>query len=373
MSTFRVALSADFLKPDGSPTLADFDLTPLHRDPRIEIGYVRAVSDVIPASALEDYDALILYAHQLRRDSLPASRRLGLVARFGVGYDTVDVEALADQGVATIITPRGVARPVAVGIFALILVLTNRILSKDKLARRGAAGFADPSAPIGLGITGKTLGTIGLGNIAAEMVAIMRPLGLNFIAHDPHVSAARALELGVRLVDVETLFRTSDILTVNCPLGPATRGLVDADRLALMKPTAFLINTARGPIVDQAALTEALQARRIAGAALDVFDPEPPEANDPLLALDNVVLTPHSIAMTDELIAQCGALDIKAVIDVMHGLEPQGIVQRRAVEHPEWRRRLDHNRVLFGDGRQRDKAASSGAIVADASADSTSK
>ena len=354
MSTFRVALSADFLQPDGSPTLADFDLTPLRSDPRIEIGYVGAVNDVITASAIEDYDALILYAHQLRRDSLPASRRLGLVARFGVGYDTVDVEALADRGVATVITPRGVARPVAVGILALILALTSRLLAKDTLARRGAAGFADQSAPTGLGITGKTLGTIGLGNIAAEMVAIMRPLGLNFIAHDPNVSAARALEQGVRLVDFETLLRTSDILTVNCPLTPATRGLVNADRLALMKPTAFLINTARGPIVDQVALTEVLQARRIAGAGLDVFDPEPPAADDPLLALDNVVLAPHSIAMTDELIAQCGALDIKAVIDVMHGREPQGIVQPRAVEHPDWRRRLDDNRARFGDDGQSD-------------------
>jgi phosphoglycerate dehydrogenase-like enzyme len=118
-----------------------------------------------------------------------------------------------------------------------------------------------------------------------------------------------------------------------------------------MKPTAYLINTARGPIVDQKALTEALAAGRIAEAGIDVFDPEPPSADDPLLALDNVILAPHGVAMTNELFANCGALDIKAVVDVMHGREAQGIVRRRATDHAEWRRRLDANRLRFGDPR----------------------
>ena len=175
------------------------------------------------------------------------------------------------------------------------------------------------------------MGTIGLGNIGSEMVRIMRPLGLTFIAYDPNVEEARARDLGVNLVDLETVFCASDILTINCPLTNSTRGLVNAEGLAMMKPTAFLINTARGAIVDQGALTEALVARRIAGAGLDVFDPEPPRSDDPLFGLDTVVLAPHSVAMTDELISQCGALAIEAVLDVMHGREPQGIVSRRAV------------------------------------------
>jgi D-3-phosphoglycerate dehydrogenase len=347
---FRVALSADFLKPDGSPAFADFDLEPLRSDKRVELGTVRALDDVIPAAELEHYDALILLAHQLRQNSLPQSRRLRVVARFGVGYDTVDVEALADAGVATVITPGGVQRPVAVGILALILALMHRLPAKDRLARQGAAGFLEPSPPIGVGITGKTLGTIGLGNIGSEMVRIMRPLGLTFIAHDPYVAEAQARDLGVSLVDLEAVFRASDILTINCPLTDSTRGLVNAARLAMMKPTAFLINTARGAIVDQDALTEALVARRIAGAGLDVFDPEPLRSDDPLIGLDTVVLAPHSIAVTDELISQCGALVVQAVLDVMHGREPRGIVSRRAVEHPEWQRCLDDNRATFGGG-----------------------
>jgi phosphoglycerate dehydrogenase-like enzyme len=183
------------------------------------------------------------------------------------------------------------------------------------------------------------------------MVKVMRPLELNFIAHDPNVGKAKARELGVRLVDLETLFRESDIITVNCPLSAATRGLVSSHLLSLMKPTAYLINTARGPIVDQKALTEVLLARRIAGAGLDAFDPEPPDADsDPLLKLDNVVLAPHSIAMTDELIARCGALCVQAVLNVMHGREPQAIVQQRATLHADWRRRLDANCMRFGNG-----------------------
>ena len=118
---------------------------------------------------------------------MPASRRLGVVARFGVGYDTVDVEALADAGGCNRDHTRRRARPVAVSILALILALMQQTPGQGQLARQGAAGFAEPSAPIGVGITGKTLGTIGLGNMAAEMVAIMRPLGLTFIAHDPNV------------------------------------------------------------------------------------------------------------------------------------------------------------------------------------------
>src|SRR5262249_30688240 len=314
--------------------LDDFNLEPLRSDERVELGTVQAVEDVIPALELEDYDALILLAHQLRRSSLPQNRRLGVVARFGVGYDTVDVEALADAGVATVITPGGVQRPVAVGILAFILALMHRLPAKDKLARMGAAGFLEPSPPIGVGLTGKTLGTIGLGNIGSEMVKILRPLGLTFIAHDPNVSAASAHALGVRLVDLATIFRSSDIVTINCPLNASTRRLVDAERLASMKPTAYLINTARGGIVDQQALTEMLATRRIAGAGLDVFDREPPHVGDRLLCLDNVVLAPHSIALTDELVAGCGALAIQAVMDVMEGREPQGIVQRRVTTHP---------------------------------------
>src|SRR5262249_27995825 len=138
------------------------------------------------------------------------------------------------------------------------------------------------------------------------------------------------------LVDLESLFRRADVLTVNCPLTAETRHLVNAERLALMKPTAYFINTARGPIVDQKALTEALQVRRIAGAGLDVLEQEPPDANDPILKLDNVILAPHALCWTDQCFAGNGAADIRAVLSVMKGEEPRGVVNRAVLTSPVW-------------------------------------
>ena len=331
MTKFRVALSADFLNADGSPAFPDFDLAPLRADPRVEIGYVPAPGNVIPATALEDYDALILFAFEMRKSSLPASGRLGVVARFGVGYDSVDVEALADEGVATVITPGGVARPVATGILAFALALAGKIAAKDRLARRGAAGFAERSHHIGVGLMGKTVGTIGLGNIAIEMVGIMRPLGVGFIAHDPYVSEAVAREHGVRLVGLETLFAESDIVTVNCPLSPATRGLVDAKRLASMKPTAYLINTARGPIIDEAALAQALDDKQLAGAALDVMSKEPPDPS-PLFGRDNVLITPHTSFYSEESLVELQTKAAEEVVAVLSGKAPRNPVNPEALQ-----------------------------------------
>jgi phosphoglycerate dehydrogenase-like enzyme len=136
------------------------------------------------------------------------------------------------------------------------------------------------------------------------------------------------------------VFRRSDILTVNCPLSPETRHLVNAERLQLMKPSAFLINTARGPIVDQKALTHVLRERLIAGAGLDVFETEPPPADDPILKLDNVILTPHALCWTDQCFAGNGAADVKAVIEIQHGRVPRGVVNRKVLDDPRFQARL---------------------------------
>ena len=137
---------------------------------------------------------------------------------------------------------------------------------------------------------------------------------------------------------------------MNCPLSDETHHLVNQDRLGLMKPTAFLINTARGPIVDQGALTEVLQDRRIAGAGLDLFEQEPPDADDPLLTLDNVIVTPHALCWTDQLFAGSGAADVRAVMAVMAGNAPRGIVNRDVVDRPGWQARLADYAQRFGGG-----------------------
>jgi D-3-phosphoglycerate dehydrogenase len=168
-----------------------------------------------------------------------------------------------------------------------------------------------------------------------------KPFDMKFIAHDPYADKAVAAELGIELVGIEDLFRRADILSVSCPLTPETRHIVNAERIALMKPTAYLINTARGPIVDQKALTTALQERRIAGAGLDVLEQEPPEPDDPILALDNVILTPHALCWTDQCFAGNGAADVRAVLDVQHGRIPRGVVNREVLDRAGFKSKLE--------------------------------
>ena len=349
MTAFRVALSADFRKPDGSPSFPTFDLSPLEDHPDIDLFHLEPEPE-ISAAQLADVDALILLTPRVGAASLTPGGRLAVVARFGVGYDNVDLATCSAHDVAVAITPDGVRRPVAVSILTLIFALSGKLFVKDRLARRGPAGWAEKTAHNGIGLVGLTLGSVGMGNIGAEMFRLARPLDMRFIANDPYADPALAAALGVSLTDLDTVFRESDFVCVNCPLSDETHHLVNRERLALMKPTAFLVNTARGPIVDQAALTEVLRKGRIAGAGLDVFEQEPPDADDPLLALDNVIVTPHALCWTDQLFAGSGAADVRAVMAVMEGQVPNGIVNRDIVDRPGWKARLAGYARKFGGG-----------------------
>jgi phosphoglycerate dehydrogenase-like enzyme len=346
-STFRVALSGDFRKPDGSPTYPDFDLEPLRNAPGVEMEFLET-NNPLKAEQLEDFDALILLIHKFAPESVPKSGRLSVVARFGVGYDTVDVDACTKAGIALVITPDGVRRPVAVSVITFMLALTGKLMIKDRLTRQAASGFAQRSEHMGVGLVGRTLGSLGIGNIGAEVFRMAKPFDMKFIAHDPFADKKVAAELGIELVPLEALFARADVLSVSCPLTPETRHIVNAERIGLMKPTAYLINTARGPIVDQKALTKALQEGRIAGAGLDVLEQEPPEPDDPILALDNVILAPHALCWTDQCFAGNGAADVRAVLDVQHGREPRGVVNREVLSTDVWKRRLAAYASRFG-------------------------
>ena len=345
MSKFRVALSHDFRNPDGSPMFPGVDYTRFEDDPNIEYGWLDP-ADVYTADQLADFDALILLSQGITPASLDANRRLAIVARFGVGYDNVDLDAATAADVAVVITPDAVRRPVAVAILTLLLALAGRLLQLHQITQGNQ--WERRSKYPGIGLIGRTLGSIGIGNIGAEVFRLARPFDLSFIAHDPYVDKSLAEELGVRLVDIETVFRESDFLNVSVPLSDETRGLVNAERIALMKPTAFFINTSRGPVVDQKALTAALQARRIAGAGLDVFEKEPSDPDDPLLGLDNVILTPHRLCTTDQMRQMGWNLDVEAVLDVMHGRAPPNVINRAVLDSAAFQARLAGFRERFG-------------------------
>jgi phosphoglycerate dehydrogenase-like enzyme len=229
-----------------------------------------------------------------------------------------------------------------------MLTLSGKLFAKDRITRQGPEGWARRSEYMGVGLVGRTFGSLGIGNIGAEAFRLARPFDMKFIAHDPYADQAVARDLGVRLVGLEELFRESDVLSVSCPLNEETRHIVNAERLALMKPTAYLINTSRGPVVDEEALIEALQEGRIAGAGLDVLEQEPSPADNPLYRLDNVILAPHALCWTDQCFAGIGAADVKAVFDVMHGRVPTGIVNREIVDRPAWRAKLERYGATFG-------------------------
>ena len=326
---FRVGITRDNLKPDGKP-IFDAACLKILDDPRIEYEFLPQLEPELTPQAAARYDALAVMLAKVTRATVSGpDRRLKLIARFGVGYDTVDVPALTDNGVLLTITPDGVRRPVATAALTLVLMLAQKVPTKDRLVREGR--WAERVNHLGTGLSGRTLGSIGVGNIGSELFRLALPFAMRHIACDPYVTQESVRPLGVTLVDLDTLFREADFLCVNCPLNEETRKLVGARQFALMKPTACFVNTARGPIVDEKALYQTLAAGRIAGAGIDVFEQEPTPQDNPLLRLDNIVVTPHHICLTDECIATVAASVFNACRDLAYGRVPRNVVNQQVL------------------------------------------
>lgn len=219
-----------------------------------------------------------------------------LLIRHGIGYDNVDVDACTKHGIVFAYQPDYCKEDVAEHAIAMIFACARKVVwSRRILDASSAAGQWDFGDLFPLRrMHGKTLGIIGAGRIGSRVYRKLRHFGMKIIATDPYLSEARKAELPeLEFVDKQTLFSTADYITVHTPLNPETRHLVNAESLGWMKPTAYLVNTSRGPMVDAEALAQACREKRIAGAAIDVFDVEPPPTDHPLFGLDNVILTPH--------------------------------------------------------------------------------
>jgi D-3-phosphoglycerate dehydrogenase len=326
---FRIGITRDNLKPDGSP-LFDKSSLELLDDPRIEWEFLPQLEAELSPETAAKYDALaVMLAKVTRRTVSGPDRRLKLVARFGVGYDTVDVPALTDNGVILTITPDGVRRPVASSALAFILMLAHRVVIKDRLVREGR--WAERVNHMGTGLSGRVLGSIGVGNIGSELFRLAMPFAMRHLGCDPYVTQQSVAPLGVKLVNLDTLLRESDFVCVNVPLNEQTRHMIGGHQFSLMKPTAFFVNTARGPIVDEKALYQALSKRTIAGAAIDVFEQEPTPVDNPLLKLDNLIVTPHHVCLTDECINTVAASVFSACRDLAHGRVPRNVVNQQVL------------------------------------------
>lgn len=243
-------------------------------------------------------DADVIVVNMVRFDDSLIAKLTGcrLLIRHGIGYDNVDVAACTRRGIIFAYQPDYCKEDVAEHAIALIFACARKIVwSRRTLDESSAKGQWDFTGlfPIHR-MDGKTLGIVGMGRIGSRVYRKLQHFGMRIIATDPFLSEKRKAEFAeVRFVEKKILFQTADYITVHTPLNPETRHLVNAEALAWMKPTAYLVNTARGPMVDAEALAQALRERRIAGAAIDVFDVEPPPPAHPLFGLDNVILTPH--------------------------------------------------------------------------------
>jgi phosphoglycerate dehydrogenase-like enzyme len=289
---------------------------------------------------LDEYDGIFALALRVTQESLQGVERLALIARWGVGYDKIDIASLTEAGIALSITPDAVRTPVAEAILTLILALAKNLLVQDRTARSGK--WRGDLPRMGRNLRGKTLGSIGFGNIAREMFKLAAPFGFaRMLACDPYADARKAREAGVELVTLDDIMRDSDFVTVNCLLNAETRGLIGERELRLMQPSAYLVNTARGPIVDESALVKALGQGWIAGAGLDVYDKEPPRKDHPLFEMQNVIVTPHGLPWTEELAHDNSAEACRNLLAAARGEVPPGLVNREVLENKRFLAKLE--------------------------------
>jgi D-3-phosphoglycerate dehydrogenase len=330
---YRVGITRDILDSRGEPAFGRKALAILEDAPGIEWEYLPSIVREITPEHAARYDAI--YVNMARTPASAVARddrRLRVVARHGVGYDSVDVPAMTKAGVLVTNTPAAMPRPVATIALTFVLALAGKLMLKDRLTRTGR--WDERMDNMGMGLTGRTLGVLGAGRIGKEILRMARVFDLRLLAADPYVNEVELAYVGARKVDHDTLYAESDFVVAIPLLDERTHHLVGAAAFATMKPTAYFINVSRGPVVDEPALIEALRSQRIAGAALDVFEQEPVDPSNPLLAMDNVIVTPHSLCWTDECFHNMASIGLASIVDALSGRTPEFVVNREVLSHP---------------------------------------
>lgn len=332
---FVVALTADFYDASGKPKYRDLGLSVFDGHRHIQRRVIREHRPVIGADQIEGVHGVIVLTPAVDAKTV-SSPTLLVIGRFGVGYDAVDVQACTAADVVAFITAGAVDHSVAEAVVGWMLALTHHTLVKDRLLRQGR--WNERSAWMGCELRDRVFGAVGLGGIARKTIQLLGGFSMKPpIAFDPFVTPEAAGAMGVRLVTLDELMAEADFVSVHCPLNDKTRGLIGRAQIQKMKPTAYLLNTARGGIVDEDALFEALKNRRIAGAALDCFVGEPIVTPHRFGELDNVILAPHSIAWTDELFRDIGRAVCQGMVDLSLGRRPRGVVNPEVFERASFR------------------------------------
>ena len=289
----------------------------------LSLPYIAAEDELIARA--RDADALVVSFSPVTRGVMSAIEGLKTVVRTGVGYDVIDVPAATELGVIVVNIPDLWVREVANHALALLLAWNRKILTMDRLVRAGVWSGAVPGAHTGA-LHGETVGIVGLGNIGSAFARRVAAFETRVIACDPYVDDSRFAALGVERVSLETLAERSDYVSVHTLLNAETHHLIGESFFRRMKPTAILINTSRGPVVDEQALTRALEAKRLAGAALDVWEEEPVAGDNPLLKMDNVIATSHAAYFSSAAVAQVPRRCGEEIARVLTGQRPLNVV-----------------------------------------------
>ena len=328
--SFKVLIADAAVHPEGIRML----------DEIVELEQVPAyTSEAELIEAAKDVDGILARACLISRPVILAAPRLKVVSRHGVGVDNIDVEECTRNGIAVAITEEANCQAVSEHAFACLLALANRVTPADREIR---AGKWERHKWVGVELHGKTLGILGLGRIGSRAAKHAAAFNMEVIACDPYVQERAASELGVSLVDLETLLRRADFLSLHVPLTQETKGIIGARELDLMKASIFVVNTSRGGIVDEEALHRALVDGHIAGAAIDVFEQEPVPADHPLLQLDNVLCTPHVAGQSDESMIRMSQAAAENILRVLRGEPPSQVVNPEVLQ--------DRSRINWRNG-----------------------
>lgn len=353
MNNFEVLFSGDFLNAEGRVAAGYLGEDLLATAPHVRWNFImaqspgrlgEAYSEQLYRMQLEPQhvagaDGIVLIRPYVRRSAFAnGAERLVVIGRAGVGTDKIDLAACTENDVAVFNAPESLTHSTASAALLLMLALAKRLPAQERMARSG--DWRNQASVIGDDLAGQTLGIVGLGRISWELIRLVEPFGMRVLAFSRHCPPAEAAAHGVTLADLDAVLRESDHVSLHCALNDSTRGFFGEREFNLMKRTAYFINTGRGELVQQDALTRALETRRIAGAGLDVFSPEPLAANDPLTRLDNVVLTPHWLPTTHRAVRLVCEAMARGILRAARGEPPENVVNPEVLARPGFHAKL---------------------------------
>jgi phosphoglycerate dehydrogenase-like enzyme len=353
MPPFKLFFTGDYLDETGAVKYGDIGLDSLASSGYVETGFLwdqkpapgdstywdRLYSLEIKPEHVAQANGIVIFRPWVKASSfVKGAENLVVLARAGAGYDKIDISACTENDVVLFNAPDTLTHSTASAAFTLMIALAKKLRQQEGLVRTGR--WDRQAEFLGDDLIGKTLGIIGLGKTGSELARLVAPFHMNLLAYSPSADPLHAEALGVELVELHALLRTSDFVSLHCRLEDRTRGMLGERELGLLKPTAYLVNIARGELMDQEALIRALREKKIAGAGLDVFEKEPLPVSSPLLELDSVILTPHWLPSTHRAARATRDLIVQNVLRVARGLVPQNVVNPEVLRQPGFRAKL---------------------------------